>query len=135
MKGKSFHHVVTNPPFYDTTGKARKNEEQALAYTATFDLKKWLEYCLKHVRAKGSLTLIHRPECLEEILSVLTKKLGAIQIIPILSKADTNAKRIIVRGVLGSSKPMTICPAIVMHTHTEKPSQVANSILRSGKSI
>ena len=135
LKGKLFQHVVTNPPFYDTTGKARKNQEQAIAYTAGFDLKKWLEYCLKHVRAKGSFTLIHRPEYLTKILSVISKKLGNIQVIPILSKTGTNAKLVIIRGTLGSAKPLTICSPIIMHTHTEKPSQIANSILRAGKSI
>lgn len=135
LKGQLFNHVVTNPPFYDTTGKTRQNEEQALAYTADFDLKKWLEYCLKHVKSKGTLTLIHRPECLPEFLQVLSKKLGDIQLIPILSKANTVAKRVIIRGVLGSAKPLTICPPLVMHTQTEKTSPAANSILRSGHSI
>ena len=135
LKGQTFDHVVTNPPFYDSTGESRKNTEQALSYTANFDLKRWLEYCLKHLRAKGSFTMIHRPECLSAILPVLTKKLGGIQIIPIMSKVNTCAKRIIIRGFLGSAKPLTLCPPIIMHTQAQKPSQKANSILRSGRSI
>ena len=62
LKGKQFHHVVTNPPFYDTTGAARLDKEQAKAYMANFNLDKWLIYCLKHIRARGTFTLIHRPE-------------------------------------------------------------------------
>ena len=135
LKGQLFNHVVTNPPFYDTTGDSRKDAEQALAYTANFDLKIWLDYCLKHLRAKGSFTMIHRPECLPVILPVLAKKLGNIQIIPIQAKTNTGAKRVIIRGILGSARPLSLCPPIVMHTQAEKPSHRANSILRSGHSI
>ena len=49
LKGHLFHHVVTNPPFYDTTGQQRSNSEQAKAYVANFNLDKWILYCLKHI--------------------------------------------------------------------------------------
>ena len=135
LKGKQFSHVVTNPPFYDTTGSARSNKEQAKAYMANFDLDKWLIYCLKHIRAKGTFTLIHRPELLSEILMILEQKLGGIEIIPVYSKAGQPAKRVIVRGLLGSNKPTQLLPGIVLHTQADKPTSSANRVLRNAKGL
>ena len=135
LKGKQFHHVVTNPPFYDTTGRARSNMEQAKAYVANFNLDKWLIYCLKHIRAKGTFTMIHRPEMLSEILMILGQKLGAIEIIPIYSKAGQPAKRVIIRGTLGSNKQTTLCQGIVLHTQTDKPTSSATLVLRNAKGL
>ena len=135
LKGKQFNHVVTNPPFYDTTGAARANNEQAKAYMADFNLDKWLIYCLKHIRAKGTFTLIHRPELLGEILMILEQKLGAIEIIPIYSKVGQPAKRVIVRGTLGSNKPLQFLPGIVLHTQTDKPTPSATRVLRNAKEL
>ena len=135
LKDKQFHHVVTNPPFYDTTGAARSNKEQATAYMANFDLDKWLVYCLKHIRAKGTFTMIHRPEMLGEILMILEQKLGGIEIIPIYSKAGQTAKRVIIRGQLGSNKSTSICPGIVLHTQDDKPTSSATRLLKKGVSL
>ncbi len=135
LKGKLFHHVVTNPPFYDTTGATRANAEQAQAYTASFNLDKWLIYCLKHIRAKGTFTLIHRPEKLAEILMILEQKLGGIEIIPIYSKVGQAAKRVIIRGTLGSKKPTQLLSGIVLHTHADKSTPSATKVLRNAKEL
>lgn len=135
LKGKQFHHVVTNPPFYDTTGTARSDPEQAKAYVANFNLEKWLFYCLKHIRPKGTFTLIHRPEMLGDILMTIERKLGNIEIIPIYSKAGQPAKRVIIRGQLGSKKPTILRPGIVLHTQTDKPTSSATKVLRNANPL
>ena len=135
LKGKLFHHVVTNPPFYDPSGKTRANAEQAKSYTADFNLDKWLVYCLKHVRAKGTFTLIHRPEKLCEILMILEQKLGAIEVIPIYSKSGQPAKRVIIRGQLGSKKQTNIYPGIILHTQGDKSTSAAKRLLRNGMAL
>ncbi len=135
IKGRLFHHVVTNPPFYDNTGRGRQNTELLLAFQANFDLKKWLDYCLRHLKSKGSFTMIHRPEMLGEILSVLEKKLGAIEIFPIQTKLNQPAKRVIIRGILGSKSPLKLYPPLLMHNPNGTRSELAENILRKGKSI
>ena len=135
IKGRLFQHVVTNPPFYDHTGKGRKSAEQCLAYRAEFDLKKWINYCLKHLKSSGTFTMIHRPEMLGEILSVLNLKLGAIEIFPIQTKLNQPAKRVIVRGVLGSRTPLKLYPPLVMHNPDGTRSELAENILRKGQAI
>lgn len=135
IKGQLFQNVVTNPPFYDNTGRGRKNDEQRLAYRSEFDLKKWLDYCLKHLKSGGSFTMIHRPEMLGEILSALEPKLGAIEIFPVQTKQNQPATRIIIRGILGAKTPLKLHPPLVMHNPDGSRSLTAEDILRKGKAI
>ena len=99
------------------------------------DLKKWLDYCLKHLKSKGTFTIIHRPELLGEILCILEKKLGKIEVFPIQTKLDEPATRIIVRGVLGAKSPLKLYPPLIMHKTDGSRSDLAEQILRNGKEI
>lgn len=132
IHGLQYHHVVTNPPFYDEPN-ARRNPTVAKAYQEGMPLSVWLDFCLRHIRAKGTLTLIHRPEQLSEILSVLSGRIGAIDIIPIVSKEGQPAKRIIVRGRMNSKRALKLYSPIVMHTQDDKRTEIADDILRNGK--
>lgn len=132
LKGQQFHQVVSNPPFYDTTGKARTNPQQKIAYHADFDLEKWLNFCLKHLRAKGTFTFIHQPSQLGLILNTIEKKLGRIEIIPILPKKDSPALRVIIRGKMGDKTPLKILPPFIMHQANNRPTPQANAVLRRG---
>ena len=134
IHGHQFHHVVTNPPFYDEPHH-RQNQQVAKAYHQEISLTEWLSFCLRHVRAKGTLTVITRPESLTEVLAVLSEKLGHIEIIPIVSKAGEAAKRIIVRGVMNSRSPLILRAPLMMHLKSGKRSAVAEKILRHGESI
>jgi len=134
IHGKQFHHVVTNPPFY-TEPCQRKDDQQAVAYHQKLPLKEWLRFCLRHVRAKGTLTLIHRAETLPEILSVLDGKLGALEIIPVSSKEGEHAKRVIIRGRMNSRKPLCLYPPLIMHKKNGERSIAAEQILRNGTGI
>ena len=124
--------MVSNPPFYDTTGKARTNPQQKIAYHADFDLEKWLNFCLKHLRAKGTFTFIHQPSQLGLILNTIEKKLGRIEIIPILPKKDSPALRVIIRGKMGDKTPLKILPPFIMHQKNNRPTPQANAVLRRG---
>ena len=135
LKGKLFHHVVTNPPFYEFCQNTRKNPEQKKAFVQDFDLKKWLEYCLKHLRAKGSFNIIHRPEALTEILPILARKLGNIEIFPICSKKGEKANRILIRGSLNKKGSLALHFPLIMHTKNNKRTKFAEKILRFGQAI
>ncbi len=135
IHGLQFHHVVTNPPYYTEDFK-RRHPQTATAYHQTVSLNDWLKFCLKHIRAKGTLTIIHRIEALPEILEILNKSaLGAIEVIPIYSKEDMPAKRVIIRGTMGSKKPFTLRTGLIMHTVDDKRTQSAENILRLGMPI
>ncbi len=136
LKGKQFDHVVTNPPFY-ANGQGRVNEEQNMAFHESENIDKWIRACAKFVKAKGSLTLIHRTDALPDILSALKKTaLGGIQVIPLVKDKNSLSKRVIVRAFLGSKKPFELKKEFVLHSENRNGYlSEAEEILRFGKSM
>ena len=134
IHGKQFHHVVTNPPFY-TEPHQRKAPQQAIACHQSVSLTDWLKFCLRHVRAKGTLTVINRTEALPEILSALEGKIGAMEVFPIASKENEPAPRIIIRGRMNSRKPLCLYPPLIMHQRDGKRTTLAEQLLRDGIGI
>lgn len=130
LKGKQFHHVVSNPPFYNAPF-TRADEQQKTAYHQQMPLAKWIELCLIFVAPKGSFTTIIPTENIPEILPVLQKKLGHIELIPVFTKKEQPAKRCIIRGILGSKSPFQVLPGII----TDKTDPVYTKIFRCGESL
>lgn len=136
VHGIQFHHVVTNPPFYDED-ILRENSQQRIAFKESLPLKDWIRFCLKHLRPKGTFTLIHRTVALPEILSILSKTaLGGIEVYPLVSDSSKPSKRVLVRGVMGSKKPFSLMPSIVLHNKdTGGHSAFAEAVSRHGISF
>lgn len=134
LKDCFFHHILTNPPFY-TEDPKRQNESQEIAYKEQIPLKEWILFCLKHLRPKGTFSIIHRVDAVPEILSVLQEKLGALTLIPIWPKEKAQPKRVIIQGVLGSKKPFRIHPGIVLHHADNTRTEMAEAIMRQGEKI
>ena len=134
LHGVQFHHVVTNPPFYTET-PARQSQQVEMAYKQVVPLKKWIDFCLRHLRAKGTLTIIHRAESVPEILSVLNGRLGAIRLMPIWPKKGIQPKRVIIQGVMNSKKPFEIHSGFVMHETDDTRTVEAERIMREGTGL
>lgn len=134
LHGIQFHHVVTNPPFY-TEAPARQSQQVETAYKQVVPLKKWIDFCLRHLRAKGTFTIIHRTESIPEILSLLNGRLGAIRLMPVWPKQGVKPKRVIIQGVMNSKRPFEIHPGFIMHHHDDTRTEVAERIMREGVSL
>lgn len=130
LKGATFHHVVTNPPFFTETPQ-RQTLQRAVAHGQTVPLSIWLDFCLRHLRAKGTLTLIHRTECVPEILTCLQKRLGNIVLIPLYPKAGEPAKRVIIQGCLGTKKPFTFHAGFILHNADGTRTRTIEKVMRS----
>ena len=134
LHGIQFHHVVTNPPFYTET-PTRQSKQIEMAYKQIVPLDKWIDFCLRHLRANGTFTIIHRAEAVPEILSLLKGRLGAIRLIPIFPKKGVKPKRVIIQGVMNSKKPFEIHTGFVMHHFDDTRTEAAECIMRKGLSL
>lgn len=134
LHGVLFNHVVTNPPFYTET-PARAHPQVQVAYQQSVPLVKWIDFCVKHVKPKGTFTIIHRTESVPEILAALNGRLGALKLIPIFPKAGIPPKRVIIQGILGSRKPFVLHPGVVMHEADDTPTVTAENIWRHGEML
>ncbi|MGB0629199.1 MAG: tRNA1(Val) (adenine(37)-N6)-methyltransferase [Alphaproteobacteria bacterium] len=129
-----FDHVMANPPFL-LAGRADASPDEARA-TANVEgeaaLGDWIDFLLRMVRTRGTITLIHRADRLDEILALLRGKAGETVVFPLWPKAGTAAKRVIIRTRKGIRTPLTISPGLVLHEEDGTYTERTDAILRGG---
>lgn len=117
LKRNSYDFVVANPPFYDeremrlSDDPLRRRAKLARADT----LEEWVRFLTAMAAPKGVISMIHRADKLDDILTVLSRRFGGVKILPLFPKANVPANRVIVQGVKGSRAPLTILQGIVLH--------------------
>ena len=140
----SFHHVMANPPFgtrgHGTAPPDPGKATAAIEGEAAFE--DWLGYCLRMVRPKGTVTVIHRAERVDEVLAAMRGQLGGIVVFPlwpgpaaVRGAGEKPAKRVIVRGRKGAATPLRLAPGLVLHDAGGAYTPEAEAILRDGRGL
>ena len=140
----SFHHVMANPPFIEAGRGNRPPDEGKAASNVegSADLAEWLRFCLLMVRPKGSVTLIHRADRLDQVLAGLAGRLGEVLVFPLwpgpaspTGAGDKPARRIILRGRKGVATPFRLLPGLVLHEAGGGFTPRAEAVLRGGQGL
>ncbi len=132
---ESFDHVAMNPPYHgEASHDVSSNIIRKTANTeAEGDLPLWIAAANAVLKLNGTLTLIHRADRLEEILYVLRPSFGEIEILKLLSKAGTAAKRAIVRARKGALFSVREMEPLTLHEETGAYTKAAENVLRHAK--
>ncbi len=136
LKSKSFDHVMANPPFL-TKGRGRLPEnpgKAAATVEAGAALDDWIRIAVLMLRPGGTMTLIHRADRLDAILSSLAGRLGAITIYPLWSHRSRPAKRVLIAARDGSAAPLRLLPGLVLHEKGAFSAE-ADAVLRHAHQI
>ncbi len=132
---ESYDHVMANPP-YHAEGSVRTAPERAAAHVMKQgDLEAWLRFLVRMMAPKGTLTLIHLPERLPHLLSLLEDRCGGISVFPLFPAEGAAATRIIVQAKKGSRAPLRLLPGLVLHTPDGAYTRVAEAVLREGEGL
>ncbi len=129
---ESYDHVAANPPYY-TPGRHREAADPltAKAYSAEQgDLRKWVGFLATMAAPRASVTMIHRAECLGQVLALMEGRFGALAVYPLYPRDGAPAKRILVQGVKGSRAPLQLLPGMVLHETNGDYTGAANAVLR-----
>lgn len=124
--------VVTNPPFF-SKGSSRVSVTKELANFETMELSEWISLCLNLLKNKGIFSIIHDASRIGDILAVIKGHAGAAEIIPIFSKENKEAIRVIVKCIKGNFSKTKMRRGIVIHSEDGKYSEVAKKILDEAK--
>ena len=142
---KSFDHVFANPPFYEE-GAHRpppaRDRAQATMEGAT-GLDAWIEFCALMVRPGGSITFIHRPERLAQLLAGLDQaRAGDAIVYPLWShnpfsgaRTRKMANRIIVRATAEHGGPLKLASGLILHDDDGTYAHTADRVLRGGGAL
>lgn len=127
---ESFDHVMTNPPYHKSPGFTPSPcaLRSVAAGEITNGLAMWIDYCVRRIKPRGHLTMIHRADRLDEILHCLWGRVGEIRIVPLFTQQDA-AKRVLIQGRKDVKGGLTLMPGIVIHNHDGTYTSHATRIL------
>jgi tRNA1(Val) A37 N6-methylase TrmN6 len=117
LADQSFDSVATNPP-YDQALKGRRSptELKRVAHAMQEgNLEDWLKASVRLLKDGGVLTLIHRADRLQDVLSAMPPRTGGIAVLPVQPKHDQAATRVVVRAVAGSKAGFSLLPPLILH--------------------
>lgn len=111
-----FDHVVMNPPFHPVRGLASPHAPTDRARRADDGLlAQWLAIAARTLRPGGIVTLIHRADALDEVLTGLRGRFGAITLVMVHPREGAAATRVLASARLGSRAPLSVQPPLVVH--------------------
>jgi tRNA1(Val) A37 N6-methylase TrmN6 len=134
---EGYDQVIANPPFH-IEGAVRPAPDRARAAAHVMGaegLAGWVRFLATFAAPKGRLSLIHRAECLAELLSLLDRRFGDIAVFPLFPKKDEPATRIIVQGRKGSRAWLRLLPGLVLHEGDGSYTAKAEAVLRGGEAL
>jgi tRNA1(Val) A37 N6-methylase TrmN6 len=131
-------HVIMNPPYY-LDGHVRVSPALGRAGAHVLDergLEPWARTATDILRDGGSLTLVFRADGLDQILTALHSRFGAIDVIPLYPRAGAPATRVLVRALRASRAPLRLLPGFVVHEGAGSPfTDHASAVMRDGAGL
>ncbi|MEM9011618.1 MAG: methyltransferase [Pseudomonadota bacterium] len=142
LRGRSFDHVITNPPFFAASDPAAPDPGRATArQLGPVPLADWIAAALRRLRPGGGLTAIAPAERLADLLAPLNGSAGDIAVLPLASRVGRPAGRVIVRARKGARGPLRLAAPLIVHqgpahlADGDDFSPEATAILRDGAPI
>lgn len=133
----SFDQIFMNPPYLpaDAATASPAATRAAANVEREAELKHWIGTALDRLACGGRLTLIHRADRLDEILSLLRNRAGEARILPLRAFRDRPAKRVIITVRKNKRAPLLLLPDLVLHEPGGGFSAAADAILRRGEAL
>jgi tRNA1(Val) A37 N6-methylase TrmN6 len=125
-----FDLVFANPPYFEPGKISEPGAGKAGAYIESLPLEGWIKAMLHAAKPRAPVILIHRAAELARLLSQLDRQAGDITVLPIASKADEPARRVLVRARKGLKRgPLTLLPPLVSHDAAGARTPAAQAIV------
>lgn len=115
-----FTSVIANPPYFDSAAGTRAPVADRAAARHMVDdaLDSWVRTAAASAAPRGEVIFIYRADGLPQLLTAFTRRFGDITVLPVASRPETDAMRILIRGIKGSRAPMQLRSPLVLHGET-----------------
>jgi len=110
-------------------------EKAAATIEGEADLGEWIRFGLVMLRAKGTLTLIHRADRVDAVLAHLAGRAGEVTVFPLWPGAGQPASRVLVRARKQVASPAKLCAGLTLHGPDGRFSEDAEAVLRGGAGL
>ncbi len=96
-------------------------------------LEAWVRFGCVMARDRGTITMVHRADRLDDLLAVLRGRAGGITVYPLWpDRSAKPAARVLVQAVKGSHAPMRLAQGMVLHEDGGGYTPEADAVLRHG---
>jgi tRNA1(Val) A37 N6-methylase TrmN6 len=128
--------VLMNPPFNDRSRhRGSPDAARQVAHVATATtLESWVHAARRILKSGGALTLIWRADGVGDVLAALSRGFGSVALLPVHSKPDEPAIRVLVRAVKGGRAPLRLLPSLFLAEASGAPTAQARAVV-SGQQI
>lgn len=137
--GEAYDHVICNPPFEAAGAHVPSPDNSRATAIGHLDdeisLTDWVDCAWRHIKGRGSLTMIHKAKALDDIILALGKRFGDTQIVPLYPKTGKAAGRVIVRTYKHKKSPCTLHSGLILHDESGDYTADADAILRGGEKL
>ncbi len=134
----SFDHVMANPP-YRAAGSGNPPADaakRAATVESRARLDDWLRFLLAMARAGGTVTVIHRYDRKDEVITGLGGEAGGLVVFPLWPKIQGQAaKRVIIQARKGKTGKTRITEGLVLHNDNGSYTAEAEAVLRGAGSL
>ncbi|CAK0766507.1 tRNA1Val (adenine37-N6)-methyltransferase [uncultured Gammaproteobacteria bacterium] len=133
-----FDLVMANPPFLKAGAHtpAANRSRAAANGEGEATLADWIACAATLLRPRGTLTLIHRADRVDEVLARLHPRFGGVVLFPLWPRAGAvAAKRILVSARKDVRSPATFAAGLVLHNDGRGYSAQTEMILFGGESL
>lgn len=132
-----FDRVMMNPPYLKAGAasvppddwKAAANVEGAAG------LADWVRFADRMLKPRGSLTMVHRADRIEDILHALRGRFGSLILVPLWPKPGVEAKRLLLVARKGGKAPARLTAGLTVHRAEGGYSPEAERILRDAEAL
>ena len=123
--------VLMNPPFNDAhRHRASPDEARAAAHVAgPATLEGWVQAARRVLKSGGALTLIWRADGIADVLAVLARGFGSLQIQPVHGEAAKPAIRVLLRAIKGGRAPARLYRGLVLNNESTLPKNQLDEIM------
>ena len=126
----SFDYVIMNPPYNHEGMCASPDLLRSEAHVmGLFGLDAWMRTAVSILKPGGELTIIYRTEKIGELYACCQGRFGGLVVVPVHSRSDEAAKRILVKMTKGSRAPLSIMPGIVLHDADGTASELGEAVM------
>lgn len=130
LQEEYFDYVIMNPPYNHEGQRPSPDMAKSEAHVmGLFGLDAWMRSAVAILKPGGTLVLIYRTEKIGEVCACSQGRFGGLVVVPVHSRENEPAKRILVKMTKGSRAPLSIMPGLVMHNETGGSTENANALL------
>jgi tRNA1(Val) A37 N6-methylase TrmN6 len=128
---------MANPPYLErgSASPAAELGKSEATVEGDADLAAWVRFALTMVRAKGTVTMIHRADRIDALLAEFSGRAGDIIVFPLWPGAGKPASRILVQARKQSAAPSRLVAGLVLHEPDGRLSAAADGVLREGRAL